>query len=191
MRLWKLHGSVNWEWEEGNRTEVVRLGTPVQTDRPAAIYPSDTKYDDSRRVPFVVLQDRLRRALQVPETLVLVAGYSWSDEHFNDMLFHAAKRKPRTDFLCLAFDGLPPSLADRALSLPNVQAVASSEAILGGVRAPWSEPKSDLPDVWQDDECLLVDFRHLATFLSHSASRHSDMEQRLAESIAKLAVTGA
>jgi hypothetical protein len=122
---------------------------------------------------------------------VLVAGYSWSDEHFNDMLFDAAKRKPRTDFLCLAFDGLPPSLAHRALSLPNVQAVASSEAILGGIRAQWAEPKSDLPDVWGDDKCLLVDFRHLATFLSHSASRHSDLEQRLAESIAKLAAASA
>lgn len=191
VRLWKLHGSVNWEWEEGNRAEVIRLGTPVHTDRPAAIYPSDTKYDDSRRVPFVVLQDRLRRALQVPETLVLIAGYSWSDEHFNDMLFNAAKRKPRTDFLCFAFDGLPPSLADRALALPNVQAIASSEAILGGIRAPWSKPESDLPDVWREDECLLVDFRHLATFLSHSASRHSDIDQRLAESIAKLTATGA
>jgi hypothetical protein len=191
VRLWKLHGSVNWEWDEGSRSEVVRLGVPVQTDHPAAIYPSDTKYDDSRRVPFVVLQDRLRRALQVPETLVLVAGYSWSDEHFNDLLFGAAKRKPRTDFLCLAFDDLPPSLADRAPSLPNVQAVASSEAILGGIRAQWAEPKSDLPDVWGDDKCLLVDFRHLATFLSHSASRHSDIEQRLAESIAKLAAASA
>ena len=120
-----------------------------------------------------------------------MAGYSWSDEHFNDMLFNAAKRKPRTDFLCFAFDDLPQYLADRALELPNVQAIARSEAILGGVRAPWSKPKSDLPDVWQEDECLLVDFRHLATFLSHGSSRHSDMERRLAESIAKLAAENA
>lgn len=67
-RLWKLHGSVNWLWEEGGRSEIVRLGTPVKEGQAAAIYPSDTKYEESRRVPFVVLQDRLRRALNQPET---------------------------------------------------------------------------------------------------------------------------
>lgn len=61
VRLWKLHGSVNWAWTSGS--EIVRLGHPVTTGQAAAIYPSDTKYEESRRVPFVVLQDRFRRAL--------------------------------------------------------------------------------------------------------------------------------
>ncbi len=38
VRLWKLHGSVHWAWED---TEVVRLGAPVADREPAAIYPSD------------------------------------------------------------------------------------------------------------------------------------------------------
>jgi len=46
----------------------------------AAIFPSDTKYEESRRVPFVVLQDRFRRALHEPETLILISGYSFSGE---------------------------------------------------------------------------------------------------------------
>ena len=71
-RLWKLHGSVSWEWEE--EAEVVRLGRAVEDTQAAAIYPSDTKYDESRRVPFVVLHDRLRRALHHPETLMIVTG---------------------------------------------------------------------------------------------------------------------
>lgn len=73
-RFWKLHGSVNWLWDEDGRSEIVRLGSPVETDRAAAIYPSDVKYEESRRVPFVVLQDRLRRALHRPETLMLITG---------------------------------------------------------------------------------------------------------------------
>lgn len=36
LRLWKLHGSVNWAWESGSRPEVVRLGAPVEDDTPAA-----------------------------------------------------------------------------------------------------------------------------------------------------------
>jgi hypothetical protein len=58
VRVWKLHGSVNWAWDSDDRTEVTRLGAPVEAGRLAAIYPSDAKYDESRRVPFVVLQDR-------------------------------------------------------------------------------------------------------------------------------------
>jgi hypothetical protein len=50
MRLWKLHGSVNWAWETPGRADVVRLGSAVATGEVAAIYPSDTKYDESRAV---------------------------------------------------------------------------------------------------------------------------------------------
>lgn len=77
VRLWKLHGSVNWAWVEDDSSEVVRLGAPVADGDAAAIYPSDAKYDESRRVPFVVLHDRFRAALAEPESLVLVSGYSF------------------------------------------------------------------------------------------------------------------
>ena len=70
-RLWKLHGSLNWEWDDNHK--IYRCGHAVKES--AAIYPSDTKYDESRRMPFVVLQDRFRRALHHPETLVIVSGY--------------------------------------------------------------------------------------------------------------------
>ena len=61
VRFWKLHGSVNWLWHD---REIRRVGISAPTDLPAAIYPTETKYEESRRVPFVVLHDRLRRALE-------------------------------------------------------------------------------------------------------------------------------
>jgi hypothetical protein len=85
-RLWKLHGSLNWEWDANHK--IFRCGRPVADS--AAIYPSDTKYDESRRMPFVVLQDRFRRALHQPETLTLVAGYAFGDDHLNGVIFDAA-----------------------------------------------------------------------------------------------------
>lgn len=99
-RLWKLHGSVSWEWEQD--AEVVRLGRAVEGKHAAAIYPSDTKYDESRRVPFVVLHDRLRRALHHPETLMIVTGYSWSDDHLNEVIFDAARHRPRSEIVAFA-----------------------------------------------------------------------------------------
>jgi hypothetical protein len=88
VRLWKLHGSVNWTWEENK--QIARIGQPIMDGRAAAIYPSDTKYEESRRVPFVVLQDRFRRAMHQPETLVIISGYSFGDDHLNDLMFDAA-----------------------------------------------------------------------------------------------------
>lgn len=181
MRVWKLHGSVNWAWDSGDRTEVTRLGAPVKAGRLAAIYPSDAKYDESRRVPFVVLQDRFRRALQAPESLVLITGYSWGDEHLNELLFAAAALRPRSEFIAFCFDGLPDIVVDHAERLPNLQAVTCDEAILSGARDGWEPPTDPVRDVWVDDKFALGDFGNLAAFLSRSSPPFGELEKRLAD----------
>jgi len=172
VRLWKLHGSVNWAWQDDR--QIVRLGQPVPEGRPAAIYPSDAKYEESRRVPFVVLQDRLRRALHQPETLLLVAGYSFGDSHLNELLFDAAVRRERSEFVAFCHSEIPGSLADRAATTPNLQVVAGREAILGGVRAGWKPPEEAPPGVWDDGQLALRDFRKLAAYLARSATREHE-----------------
>ena len=177
-RLWKLHGSVNWAWED---THVVRLGAPVTGEQPAAIYPSDAKYDESRRVPFVVLQDRFRRAMEHPETLMIVSGYSFGDQHLNEMIFGAAQRRPRSEFAVFCHGEIPDVLAKKATSTPNLQALAASEAIISGVRAEW-KPPTDVPeDLWVDETFGLRDFTNLAAFLARSSPPQAELQARLAE----------
>lgn len=166
VRLWKLHGSVNWVWAAG--TEIMRLGHPVTAGQAAAIYPSDTKYEESRRVPFVVLQDRFRRALHQPETLMLISGYSFSDDHLNELLFEAATRRERSELIAFCFSGIPAELAERAERTPNLQAVAPSEAIIGGIRAGWATPPDSPAGVWENDAFALGDFARLAAYLARS-----------------------
>lgn len=110
----------------------------MHDDQPAAIYPSDAKYDESRRVPFVVLQDRFRRALHHPESLVLISGYSFGDAHLNEMIFDAATRKQRSEFIAFSYGSIPDEVAERALLTPNFQALGANEAIIGckGVAGP-------------------------------------------------------
>jgi hypothetical protein len=169
VRLWKLHGSVNWQRLDNG--EIVRLGQPVSDGGAAAIYPSDTKYEESRRVPFVVLHDRLRRALQQPETLVIIAGYSFSDSHLNELFFDAATRRERSEFIAFCYADIPQVLGERAKTTPNLQVVAGAEAILGGVRAAWKAPEDPPPFLWKDGEVALGDFRNLAGHLARSATR--------------------
>jgi hypothetical protein len=185
VRLWKLHGSVSWAWEDDPRREIVRLGRAVEGGQAAAIYPSDTKYDESRRVPFVVLQDRLRRALQQPETLMLISGYSFSDEHLNEMLFDAATHHPRSELVALCHGTIPDVLADRAASTPNLQAAGRTEAVVAGVRGSWKAPEDTaLDDVWSEDALALPDFSSLARYLSRSLPQEGELDRRLREILA-------
>lgn len=182
-RLWKLHGSVNWAWDEAAPVgQVVRLGSTVAAGELAAIFPSDAKYEESRRMPFVVLQDRFRRALNEPETLILVSGYSWADEHLNELLFDAAARRPRSEIVAFCYDQIPANLATEAAKTPNLQVVTQTEGIIGGIRANWAGPESGsnttLPsDIWNGDRCHLGDFNQLATFLARSSSDYSIANQ--------------
>ena len=170
VRLWKLHGSINWQWSK-NRKKIIRLGHPAE-NHAAAIYPSDTKYEESRRVPFVVLQDRLRRALHQPETVLLITGYSFRDEHLNEHIFSAAMRRPRSEFIAFCKDGIPDNLAEKSSVTRNLQALSPQEAILGGERAVWDMPKDkNAPEsIWKDDEFTLCDFKNLARYLALSAA---------------------
>lgn len=187
VRLWKLHGSVHWAWEPSGRSEVVRLGLPVSGDTAAAIYPSDTKYEESRRVPFVVLQDRLRRALYQPETLMLITGYSFGDDHLNEMIFDAARHRPRSEVVAFCFDAIPDVLAEHATVTPNLQAVGKVEAVLGGIRAGWEAPEDVPADLWAANAFKLGDFTHLASFLARSSTPQAELEARLAELLARAA----
>ncbi|TFC53300.1 SIR2 family protein [Cryobacterium shii] len=176
-RLWKLHGSVNWTWDQTHPAgEVLRLGATVPNDEVAAIFPSDAKYEESRRMPFVVLQDRLRRALNEPETMFLVSGYSWADDHLNELFFDAAARRPRSEFIAFCYSAIPANLAEKAMQTPNLQVITQTEAIIGGLRAPWEGPGEGvtLPDdIWNGTTCGLGDFGNLASFLSRSSSDSS------------------
>lgn len=184
VRLWKLHGSVNWEWQ--NDRQIVRLGQPVPQGLAAAIYPSDMKYDESRRVPFVVLQDRLRRSLHQPETLLIVTGYSFGDAHLNELLFDAAARRERSEYVVFCFSEIPDILSHRATITPNIQVVSGQEAILGGVRAKWQTVEDAPPNLWPDGQFGLRDFANLAAYLARSTTREPENDtviRKIVESV--------
>lgn len=179
VRLWKLHGSVNWAWD---KKRVFRMGQPVTSGLPAAIYPSDEKYDESRRIPFLVIQNRFRRALNQAETLVLIVGYSFGDAHLNEFIFDAASRRERSEFIVFCYSEIPALLAERAMTTPNLQVVHGTEAIIGGVRAGWKTPEDAPAELWNtaDARFALCDFRNLAAYLSRSTDQHADMNVSVA-----------
>lgn len=167
-RLWKLHGATNWSWDQfGDHREIVRKGSVIPGEM-VAIYPSEEKYEESRRMPFVVLMDRFRRALAEPETLFLVSGYSFSDEHLNEMFFDAATRHPRSEVDVFFFEDVPEPVKTRAMRTPNLIVSSPDGVIRGGIEKVWAG-EEPLSDVWDGKRFLLGDFGHLASFLSKGA----------------------
>ena len=187
VRLWKLHGSLNWAWNADK--QIVRLGRAVPEGLAAAIYPSDTKYEESRRVPFVVLQDCFRRALHQPETLMLIAGYSFGDDHLNEQIFDAATRRERSEFIVFSYSDIPDALAEHAAITPNLQVVSGREAIIGGIRGNWVEPNESSPNIWADGKFSLSDFKCLAIHLARSTSHRNEGDSTL-QTLLEKAITG-
>ena len=105
----------------------------------------------------MVLQDRLRRALAQPETLTLVAGYSFGDAHLNEVLFDVATRRPRSEIIVFCYSQIPQVLQNRAQLNPNLQAVTDAEAILGGRLGNWESPTENLvsADFWNNGKFTL------------------------------------
>lgn len=137
-RLWKMHGSVTWRRIAcDGRFRVVR-GEPDAAGE--MIYPSLQKYDESRQQPYIAFTDRLTRFLEQDDALLIVAGFSFGDEHINNLLFGALENRPRTHVYALQFD--EPSeksdLVKRAYQRSNMIVIGPETGIIGGRRAAWS-----------------------------------------------------
>ena len=137
-RLWKMHGSVTWRRvEKDNRLRVVR-GEPDTGGE--MIYPSFEKYDESRQQPYSAFTDRLSRFLEQDDALLVIAGFSFGDEHINNLIFGALENRPRTHVYALQFAELPDEneLIKRALQRPNMIVMGPETGIIGGRRGVWA-----------------------------------------------------
>lgn len=182
IRLWKLHGSIGWlvaHDELTNSERIVRRGDfqPEKNDE-LMIFPSRQKYADSRRLPFLAYQDRLRRLLTAGETLLVTCGYSFGDEHLNEIIFQSLRSNPRLAVTALCFDSLASdSIANNLLrstdGLTNITIYGPDAGVVGGHKGSWCAPTgvpgagfTDWP-FWdsQQQTFRLGDFNFLVEFL--------------------------
>jgi len=68
-----------------------------------------------------------------------VAGFSFGDEHINNLMFGALENRPRTHIYALQFDELPEEndLVKRACQRPNMIVIGPATGLIGGRRAAW------------------------------------------------------
>lgn len=136
-RLWKMHGSITWRRQRVNgRYRVVR-GEPNPSGE--MILPSFQKYDESRQQPYVAFMDRLARFLELDDALLIVVGFSFGDEHINNVIFRALENYPRTHVYALQFDEPDDTtdLAKLSYQRSNIIMIGPDTGIIGARRAAW------------------------------------------------------
>ncbi len=90
--LWKLHGSISWKQDvESGR---VSRGDPSQISEKERrlIHPSHLKYDESRRMPYLAMFDRLKAFIRRSSSLLVTIGISFDDEHLNEVIRQGLER---------------------------------------------------------------------------------------------------
>lgn len=187
-RLWKLHGSINWKMD--GRT-VYRVSKEV-AGSPELIYPSKLKYDQSRKMPFLAMSDRLTEFLLQPHAVLVVCGYSFNDEHINDTIINALKVNQSANVLVLMFgkmrDGagklISPEAFNRAKERPNLSIWYDDRAVIGAQDYEWAEYDVDNKDFQGftlnivDKRVSLGDFDAFTSFLHQLIGDHPDADKK-------------
>lgn len=116
IKYYKLHGSLNWVYKNENKNnpyglyeipiELVRmkLKEGVNNLGDIMIYPTSSKKEYTLNFPYSELFRRFADRLQQPEAVLFVIGYSFYDEHVNDIIYQALAN-PSFTLIIVDFNG--------------------------------------------------------------------------------------
>ena len=189
-KLWKIHGSLGLMYDEKTK-KVIRC---EKNSDSIIIYPSVLKYDNSRKQPYASFLDRLGRFICKEDTVLVVCGYSMSDDHINEIILNSLNKSQNSSALVLLYDDFDISadIAKLAMNEPRISIYGRRNAVIGGNYGNWmlkNQPSieddiqissyflQDAPlptaDKGQDDEInnmggefLLIDFTKFVSFLN-------------------------
>jgi hypothetical protein len=151
------------------------------------IYPSKEKYDSSKKQPFVAYFDRLKNYLLSGELLFVFTGYSFSDQHINEIIFNCLRQNNRLSVLVFFFkDEEVVSLHKLTASYMNLNVFGPKKAIINGNLGDWEFPelgefekdKKQFDHFWNkaDSKLTLGDFKALVNFLITNSGKKDAIE---------------
>lgn len=146
------------------------------------IFPSRQKYAESRKLPYITFQDHFRRFLGHGECLLIILGYSFSDEHLNEIIFQNLRSNPRLAVMIFSYGDtapdaggvrrMPETLIRLGREFRNLAIYGPDSAVVGGIMYKWAceQPVGGPDQHWPFwDTALLAftlgDFTQFAAFL--------------------------
>jgi hypothetical protein len=167
-RIWKLHGSINWRKGDTSH-HVWRGGT--ESGGSSLIHPSHLKYDESRKMPYLVMMDRLKNFLKQPESVLVTCGYSFGDQHINEVISQGLQGNPDSTMFGLLYGFLEdyPEATKLAKNRNNLILLAKDKSVIGRQEREWDgnmESRQNDSDRTSECEFNLGDFKQFAEFLN-------------------------
>lgn len=142
-RLWKLHGSISWYQvvDKG----VFRGTTNEDGGTKRVIHPSHLKYQESRRMPYLAMIDRLRTFLKQSTAALVVCGYSFRDQHINEVIEQGLQCTQTAIAFALLFDKIAnyPQAVGLAKKRSNLNILARDGAVISCQELKWPEKDAD------------------------------------------------
>ena len=92
VKLYKIHGSVNWIEDSSKKNSYFKIREVTEAsleDDNVLVYPTPTKQNKSLGSPYVELFREFQKKLMEPMSVLFVIGYSFSDEHVNNVIYQA------------------------------------------------------------------------------------------------------
>jgi hypothetical protein len=146
-RLWKIHGSLNWRLTSDSK-KVVRSDTRDPTQS-YLIYPSHLKYDQSRKMPYLAMLDRLKAFILQANSILFISGYSFSDEHINDVIGRSLEANPTAQVFSFMYGQLGGDRYAKArecgCQLQNLSVLAEDGGIIGRIEGAWKALPDGIP----------------------------------------------
>jgi hypothetical protein len=127
--------------------------------------------------------DQLNRFIRQPNSLLIISGYSFNDQHLNDTIISALRANPSSMVIAMLWETLTyekdgniieryPEAIKRATGRNNLAIWAYDEAVIGTVRGFWKingmlETEDNLAECFdiKDNYLKLGDFSKLGDFL--------------------------
>ncbi|MDR0298701.1 MAG: SIR2 family protein [Streptococcaceae bacterium] len=119
FKIFKLHGSINWVHNKKDKKIINKVYG--ENNESVVILPTSSKYADTQGSPFSDLFRAFSVELLRPQSLLLVNGYSFGDEHINDLIIQSLGR---SDFKMIAF-----------VEEERAQSFMNNEGVRGNTRA--------------------------------------------------------
>ena len=142
FQLYKIHGSIDWEFDENTR----KINKTLKTDSPLLIYPRSTKCELAFDQPYLEMMSSFQTAIRQRDTGLLIVGFGFNDNHIAEPILAAIETN-----LALKVVVISPNVEQQSRENRHLKKIAGlidqGDARLSMIGATFEEIVPVMPDV--------------------------------------------
>ena len=113
----------------------------------------------------------------------MISGYSFMDQHINQIIFNSAKQNNRLHIAAFLFNDDPIKIIEeQGSSQLNFSAYSPNKAIIGGKSGSWDKKAPSGSKPGELDLKVLGDFKQLIHFFIETSGKKSKIEDEIQKS---------